>query len=169
MNIILIINIFILLATVVLSTIIYFKFLKHIPDETKRKIDDLLNDRLGYETTNHNAVLKKFDDVQSFLAREHSEIRQSINSAKENIASFYGEFNTEKELKKLQYEYLKNNDKDIIDSINKIYALGEAFEKTNYENISLKEKNEQLIQENVELKKQLTQYQQTQHKLTRKL
>ena len=67
------------------------------------------------------AFLKKSDDVQSFLAREHSETRQSINSAKENIASFYGEFNTEKELKKLQYEYLKNNDKDIIDSINKIY------------------------------------------------
>lgn len=36
-----------------LILIIYFKFLKHIPDETKKQIDTLLNDRLGYETTNH--------------------------------------------------------------------------------------------------------------------
>lgn len=44
-------------ATVLLSVIIYFKFLKHIPEETKTQIDSLLNERLGYETTNHNAVL----------------------------------------------------------------------------------------------------------------
>lgn len=152
-----------LLATAVLSIIIYYKFLKHIPDETKSKIDDLLNDRLGYETTNHNAVLKKSDDVQSFLAREHSEIRQSINSAKENIASFYSEFNTEKELKKMRYDYLKDNDKSIVDSINKISLLGESLEKLNCENLTLKEKNRQLIQENIKLKNELTQYQQIKH------
>lgn len=152
-----------IVATIVLSVIIYFKFLKHIPDETKKQIDDLLNDRLGYEATNHNAVLKKSDDVQSFLAKEHSEIRQSINSAKEYIASFYGEFNTEKELKKLQYEYLKNNDKDIIDSINKISVLGETLEKVNYENLALKKENKKLTQENMKLKNQLAKYQQPEH------
>ena len=32
-----------IITTVVLSVIIYFKFLKHIPDETKKQIDTLLN------------------------------------------------------------------------------------------------------------------------------
>lgn len=152
-----------IVATIVLSVIIYFKFLKHIPDETKKQIDDLLNKRLGYETTNHNAVLKKSDNMQNFLSSEHSEIRQSINSAKENISSLYGEFKTEKELKKLQYEYLKDNDKNIIDSINKISALGESLEKVNYKNLTLKEENRKLIEENIKLKEQLAQYQQPEH------
>lgn len=150
-------------ATIVLSVIIYFKFLKHIPDETKKQIDNLLNDRLGYETTNHNAVLQKSDSMQNFLSTEHSEIKQNINSAKENISLLYCEFNAEKELKKLQYEYLKDNEKNIIDNINKISALGESLEKVNYENLNLKVENSELKQENNRLKKQLAQYQKPEH------
>lgn len=147
-----------IITTVVLSVVIYFKFLKHIPDETKKQIDTLLNDRLGYETTNHNAVLQKSDSVQNFLSTEHSEIKQSISSANKSISYLYGEFNTDRELKKLQYEYLKDNDKTIIDAVNKISVLGEALEKTNYENAALKDENEKIVQENIKLKKQLAQY-----------
>lgn len=147
-----------IITTVVLSVVIYFKFLKHIPDETKKQIDTLLNDRLGYETTNHNAVLQKSDSVQNFLSTEHSEIKQSISSANKSISYLYGEFNTDRELKKLQYEYLKDNDKTIIDAVNKISVLGEALEKTNYENATLKDENEKIVQENIKLKKQLAQY-----------
>ncbi len=152
-----------LLATAVLSIIIYYKFLKHIPDETKKQIDNLLNDRLGYEATNHNAVLNKSDSLQHFLSNEHAEIRQNINSAKENISSLCSEFNTEKELKRIQYDYLKDNDKSIVDSINKISLLGESLEKLNCENLTLKEKNKQLIQENIKLKNELAQYHQIKH------
>lgn len=152
-----------IITTVVLSVIIYFKFLKHIPDETKKQIDTLLNDRLGYETTNHNAVLQKSDSVQNFLSTEHSEIKQSISSANKSISYLYGEFNIDKELKKLQYEYLKDNDKTIIDAVNKISVLGEALEKTNYENTALKAENEKVVQENVKLKEQLAQYINSEH------
>ena len=147
-----------IITTVVLSVIIYFKFLKHIPDETKKQIDTLLNDRLGYETTNHNAVLQKSDSVQNFLSTEHSEIKQSISSANKSISYLYGEFNTDRELKRLQYEYLKDNDKAVIDAVNKISVLGEALEKTNYENLALKAENEKVVQENVKLKEQLAQH-----------
>ena len=151
-----------IITTVVLSVIIYFKFLKHIPDETKKQIDTLLNDRLGYETTNHNAVLQKSDSVQNFLSTEHSEIKQSISSANKSISYLYGEFNTDRELKRLQYEYLKDNDKAVIDAVNKISVLGEALEKTNYENLALKaeveelkQENKKVVQENIKLKEQL--------------
>ena len=154
-----------IITTVVLSVIIYFKFLKHIPDETKKQIDTLLNDRLGYETTNHNAVLQKSDSVQNFLSTEHSEIKQSISSTNKSISYLYGEFNTDRELKRLQYEYLKDNDKAVIDAVNKISVLGEALEKTNYENLALKAEVEELKQENKKLKEQLfeNQNKQTNH------
>ena len=152
-----------IITTVVLSVVIYFKFLKHIPDETKKQIDTLLNDRLGYETTNHNAVLQKSDSVQNFLSTEHSEIKQSISSANKSISYLYGEFNTDRELKRLQYEYLKDNDKAIIDAVNKISVLGEALEKTNYENTALKAENKKAVQENIKLKEQLAQYIKPEH------
>lgn len=152
-----------IITTVVLSVVIYFKFLKHIPDETKKQIDTLLNDRLGYEATNHNAVLQKSNSVQNFLSTEHSEIKQSISSANKSISYLYGEFNTDRELKKLQYEYLKDNDKTIIDAVNKISVLGEALEKTNYENAALKAEVEELKQKNIKLKEQLAQYIKPEH------
>lgn len=142
-------------TTVVLSTIIYFRFLKRIPDDTKKQIDNLLNARLGYETTNHNATLEKFDSIQHFLSKEHGEIRQGINSAKEGILSLNHKFDSDKEQKKMQYEYLNDNNKIIIDNIRKISNLGDVLEKVNYENKQLKLKNKELLNENSELKSEL--------------
>ena len=102
--------------------------------------------------------MQKSDSVQNFLSTEHSEIKQSISSANKSISYLYGEFNTDRELKRLQYEYLKDNDKTIIDAVNKISVLGEALEKTNYENAALKAENEKVVEENIKLKEQLAQY-----------
>ena len=66
-------------------------------------------------------------------------------------------------MKRLQYEYLKDNDKAVIDAVNKISVLGEALEKTNYENTALKAENEKVVQENVKLKEQLAQYINSEH------
>ena len=153
-------------ATVLMSVIVYFKFLKHIPDETKKQIDNLLNERLGYETTNHNAVIQKVDNVQKSLSDEHAELRQNVISVTRELTSLSGKLDSDKELKKLQYEYLNYNNKSIVESINNISSLGEILQKVNYENVELKQqyhnskmKIEKLTQENEELKKQLIQYQ----------
>ena len=45
------------ISSLVFTSISYFAFLHKIPEKTYEKIEKLLNDRLGYETTNHNAVM----------------------------------------------------------------------------------------------------------------
>lgn len=145
-------------TSVVLSVIVYFKFLKNIPEQTKQSIDDLLNARLGYETTNHNSNIENTNAAKESLSREHSEIRQNITTVNKNIFTvskdvirIKDEIKTDRKLKDLQYNCLKDNDKTVIDSINKINVLGESLQKVNYENQILKAENEKLKLENEQL------------------
>lgn len=46
------------ITSVAATVFIYYKFLRKIPEMTEKKIDDMLNARLNYETANHNAVLQ---------------------------------------------------------------------------------------------------------------
>ena len=127
-----------IVTTIALSVFIYFKFLKHIPDENRKQIDKLLNERLGYETTNHNAVIQKGDSVQKSLSDEHSEIREYLVTSNNKLSDLSHKFDSEKELKTLQYNCLNDNHKSIIENINKISSLGEALQNVNYENRNLK-------------------------------
>ncbi len=159
-------------VSIVVTLIAYFKFLKHIPEETKKQIDKLLNDRLNYESTNHSAVMQKGDSVQKLLSDEHKEIRynidwtkEKINTASREIAVLSTKLDNEKEIKKLRYESLNDNSKSIIQNINKISSLGELLQEVNYENLKLKAENynlrndnQNLAQENKELKQQLSHY-----------
>lgn len=160
-------------VSIVATLIAYFKFLKHIPEETKSQIDKLLNDRLNYESTNHSAVMQKGDSVQKALSDEHKEIRNNIDRTKEKIytasreiAVLSTKLDNEKELKRLRYENLNDNSKSIIQNINKISSLGELLQEVNYENsklkaenYNLKNDNQNLTQENENLKQKLSHYQ----------
>lgn len=127
-----------LFTSISVTIFIYYKFLKHIPQETENKINNLLNDRLNHETYNHNAVLHKADTSQNFLSNEHSEIQKNLKNVEIKIYTLSSEMKSDKEQKNLQYSILKDNDKDIVDNINKIYALGESLKELNSENIQLK-------------------------------
>ncbi|MGN1467512.1 MAG: hypothetical protein ACI4W1_04310 [Ruminococcus sp.] len=146
-------------TTIILSVVIYFKFLKHIPDETKKQIDDLLNARLKYETNNHNAAIQKTDFLQNFLSREHSEIKQSIYETGKDITSLNIKFDNENTKKQLQYNYLKKEDKNIVDSIQHLSVLGEELQKVNYENKQLKLENQELLKTISDLQAELNQTQ----------
>ncbi len=137
-----------IVTTIALSIFIYFKFLKHIPDENRKQIDKLLNERLGYETTNHNAVMQKGDSVQKSLSDEHAEIREYLVTSNDKLSVLSCKLDNEKELKNLQYKCLNDNNKSIIENINKISSLGEALQNVNYENTKLSNENRNL---NVEL------------------
>lgn len=137
-----------IVTTIALSIFIYFKFLKHIPDENRKQIDKLLNERLGYETTNHNAVMQKGDSVQKSLSDEHAEIRKHLVTSNDRLSDLSYKLDNEKELKNLQYKCLNDNNKSIIENINKISSLGDALQYVNYENAKLTNENRNL---NVEL------------------
>lgn len=160
-------------TSAILTVIVYFKFLKHIPEETKKSIDDLLNSRLGYETTNHNANLENTNIAKESLSREHSEIKQNISTVNNNIFTvskdvirIKDEIRTDRKLKDLQYNYLNDNDKTVIESINKIKVLGDSLQKVNYENQLLKAENEKLKLENEQLNNTLSMNQKRTNKFT---
>lgn len=155
-----------IVTSVVLTVIVYFKFLKNIPEQTKKSIDDLLNTRLGYETANHNAALENTNIAKEALSREHSEIRQNISSVSKDIVNIKGELRTERKLKDLQYNYLKGNDRALVDSINKLNVLGESLQKVNYENKILRAENEKLKSENEQLNFALSAYKKSKNKFT---
>ena len=160
-------------TSAIMTVIVYFKFLKHIPEETKKSIDDLLNSRLGYETTNHNANLENTNIAKESLSREHSEIKQNISTVNNNKFTvskddirIKDEIRTDRKLKNLQYNYVNDKDKTVIDSINKIKVLGDSLQKVNYENQLLKAENEKLKLENEQLNNTLSMNQKQTNKFT---
>ena len=74
----------------VLTTIfLYYKFLKKIPENVEEKINQLLNERLGYVTTNHNAIINKLDmDLNprnSTLSEQHHQIYQKVEKVHDMV------------------------------------------------------------------------------------
>lgn len=146
-----------------LSIFIYFKYLKRIPDENRKQIDDLLNSRLGYETTNHNSVIVaiKTDTryIKNDLSLEHSDIKNlisdnsrtmtdntkfitdSVMGTKQKIVEIKSQIEKVEYEKELRYANLHASQKEIVDSIDKLSNLGKALKKVHTDNINLKENN----------------------------
>lgn len=107
------------------------------------------------------------------MSREHSEIKQNISTVNNNIFTvskdvirIKDEIRTDRKLKDLQYNYLNENDKTVIESINKIKVLGDSLQKVNYENQLLKAENEKLKLENEQLNNTLSMNQKRTNKFT---
>ena len=107
------------------------------------------------------------------MSREHSEIKQNISTVNNNIFTvskdvirIKDEIRTDRKLKDLQYNYLNDNDKTVIESINKIKVLGDSLQKVNYENQLLKAENEKLKLENEQLNNTLSMKQKPTNKFT---
>ncbi len=166
-----------ILGSIGTSLFIYFKYLKSIPEENKKEIDKLLNDRLSYETSNHNAVLstitqqtqERKNDLSkehSHLSTEHIDIKRlletSTKSISDNISDSSNKVSEIKEYiknqeyqKELQYVNLHVSQKEIVDSIEKIYNVGEALKTVNTKNTEIKKENEKLKEKNMDLSKQI--------------
>ena len=80
------------ISSLVFTSISYFAFLHKIPEKTYEKIEKLLNDRLGYETTNHNAVMGALNPNNEVLLNISFKRPSRIKSAygRDLTASTYG-------------------------------------------------------------------------------
>ena len=99
--------------------------------------------------------------LENFCLMNIREIRQNINKATDKLNYLAGELHTEKKLKELQHQYLNDNNKAIIENINKISGLGEILQEVNYENKLLKQQN---LNYKLEKRKAHTRKQRTQTK-----
>lgn len=139
------------IVTVITSIGVYFKFLKKLPDETKNKIDKLLNERLQHEAVNHNAALQKSDTLRESLSREHSELSKSISDVRLGVNSMQSDLENERRMKELAYSRLSSGEKLIVDSIDNLSAMGERMKILNLENEQLLSQVETLQAENAQL------------------
>ena len=67
-------------SSVLVTIVAYFKFLKRIPEDTTDKINKLLNDRLSYETNNHNCTMNALSPTNGYLSTEHRVIQQELGN-----------------------------------------------------------------------------------------
>jgi predicted nuclease with TOPRIM domain len=51
---------------------------KSIPEDTRKMIDELLNERLDHETANHNAVMQVLNPSNNVLHSEHQTLEQQL-------------------------------------------------------------------------------------------
>lgn len=135
-------------TSISLSIFIYFKFLKKIPDENRKKIDELLNARLGYETSNHNATLHALNPTNEHLSGEHKDILNILHQVKEKEIAKEG-----------RYQTLSSNKKMVVDSINNLSVFSDILQKVNHENQQLHYEIGKLKEENSYLKNKIAQKQ----------
>lgn len=119
----------------------YYKFLKKIPTETKEKIDRLLNERLGYETSNHNGVMAALNPSNSNLSDDHREIRADLNSISTSVEAI-------KSQRQANYNLLDDSGERIVRNIDSLSDFSVLF-------VDLYRKNTELTRINGELQANL--------------
>lgn len=134
-----------IVSSVVVTIIAYFKFLKRIPEDTTEKINKLLNDRLSYETTNHNFVLNALNPNNEYLSSEHKDIRNELINIDKNVTQI-------KNQRDVDYSIVDNAGKDILKNIDSLSKFGDLLVDLNSKNKELENSNKRLQQEIQELK-----------------
>ena len=113
-----------------------------------------------YRKEEHKRIDDTMKEKFNVVQQDNREIRQNINVATKEITSISCKMDTDRETKRLQYDSLKDNEKTILDSIEKISALGEALKETTYKNKELMIEISQLKQRIRQLQEQHIKYQQ---------
>lgn len=136
------------IPSIAVTIFIYFKFLKTIPEETEKRINVLLNERLSYETTQHEGTMKALNPDNSQLSLDHRDINKNLSRLNEKITSYETE-------KKAQYSILDMQGKNIVNSIETLNAFSTLYQETNEKVTQLKALNLHLEEELVKSKKEI--------------
>lgn len=136
------------LPSIAVTIFIYYKYLKKIPEETEAKINQLLNERLNYETTQHGETMRALNPDNSQLSHDHRDINRNLIQLNEKINSYEIE-------KKAQYNLLDNNGKNIANSIETLNAFSALYQQTNKKLIMLESLNDRLTKELEDSKKEI--------------
>ena len=146
-----------ILSSIAVTLFIYFKFLKHVPEETEKKINALLNARLGYETTNHNAVMAAVNPSNAYLSQEHTRLSQEHQQLNAGISSIDKVISVEIQKRADWQNNLTAEQRTISEHINALSALSDQMKSLQTENKELKREITGLRLENQHLSERLQQ------------
>lgn len=125
------------ISSFVVIIISYYKFLKRIPEATEGKINQLLNDRLNYETTNHNSVMCMLNPNNSALSTEHHNMHRDISDIKTDVKVIRSQRDAD-------YRLLDGAGQQILRSVDSLSDFSNLFADIYKKNIILETENRQL-------------------------
>ena len=132
----------------------YFAFLHKIPEKTYEKIEKLLNDRLGYETTNHNAVMGALNPnnevLLNLVSKDHRELKVLTGETLQHLRM-------EKAAKENREHILTNAEKEIDKHIESLRAFSDIMVKQQERIVHLEKENMELKEQIQSLNAQLNQ------------
>lgn len=136
------------------TSISYFAFLHKIPEKTYEKIEKLLNDRLGYETTNHNAVMGALNPnnevLLNLVSKDHRELKVLTGETLQHLRM-------EKAAKENREHILTNAEKEIDKHIESLRAFSDIMVKQQERIVHLEKENMELKEQIQNLNAQLNQ------------
>lgn len=143
------------ISSLVFTSISYFAFLHKIPEKTYEKIEKLLNDRLGYETTNHNAVMGALNPnnevLLNLVSKDHRELKVLTGETLQHLRM-------EKAAKEENREHiLTNAEKEIDKHIESLRAFSDIMVKQQERIVHLEKENMELKEQIQNLNAQLNQ------------
>ena len=139
---------------IVFTSISYFAFLHKIPEKTYEKIEKLLNDRLGYETTNHNAVMGALNPnnevLLNLVSKDHRELKVLTGETLQHLRM-------EKAAKENREHILTDAEKEIDKHIESLRAFSDIMVKQQERIVHLEKENMDLKEQIQNLNAQLNQ------------
>ena len=143
------------ISSLVFTSISYFAFLHKIPEKAYEKIEKLLNDRLGYETTNHNAVMGALNPnnevLLNLVSKDHRELKVLTGETLQHLRM-------EKAAKEENREHiLTNAEKEIDKHIESLRAFSDIMVKQQERIVHLEKENMELKEQIQNLNAQLNQ------------
>ena len=131
------------ISSLVFTSISYFAFLHKIPEKTYEKIEKLLNDRLGYETTNNEVLL-------NLVSKDHRELKVLTGETLQHLRM-------EKAAKENREHILTNAEKEIDKHIESLRAFSDIMVKQQERIVHLEKENMELKEQIQNLNAQLNQ------------
>jgi len=145
------------ISSLVFTSISYFAFLHKISEKTYEKIEKLLNDRLGYETTNHNAVMGALNPnnevLLNLVSKDHRELKVLTGETLQHLRME----KAAKENREHIEHILTNAEKEIDKHIESLRAFSDIMVKQQERIVHLEKENMELKEQIQNLNAQLNQ------------
>ncbi|MFQ8601169.1 hypothetical protein [Hominenteromicrobium sp.] len=146
-------------TSLIATVIMYFAFLRKIPEQTRDKIDKLLNDRLNYETTNHNAVVTSLNSNSQHNTLEHKDLSREHTEIKMSILETTNILREDRAVKAEREKHMTGSQKEIQGHVDGIQTLADVMGKQQMRIAQLKKELTQVKIQNRELREELERVQ----------
>ena len=140
------------LVSVVGSSVLgAFLFLRNIPGKTKEAVEEMLNDRLSHEATNHTETRGIVQAGRRELSGEHSKLEKNIKAHLDTLAAGVNFLKDEQNIAKGRREAAGRASPKAAAMFEGIEALFGEVKRLSDENAALRAKNNQLNKRVAEL------------------